>query len=379
MTQEVHLGSGACRRLDALLDRWTARSVLLVADPRAYGASGVAESWSQTLGRRRVETWTCVDGPPDLPATEAIVARLRKRPVDAVLAVGGGAAIDLAKLARRFAPGSLSVKQQLRRETPPNVERRVPFAAIPTTAGSGSEATRFAVLYVNGRKRSVAGDDLLPDAALVDSDLTQSLPHGAAAAAALDALCQGVESFWCVRADEVSRAWSAEAIALAWSNVTRFVRDRDAESREAMSRASHLAGKAINRAPTTAPHAVSYHLTSRYGVPHGMAVAMTLGAFLEFNALASDDDCLDPRGPVAVRANVARIVDLLQCDSAAQARLRIQACAASLGAPVRLEQAGVASASQLARLAASVDPQRLANNPRRISRAGLAELLFRIH
>ena len=117
--------------------------------------------------------------------------------------------------------------------------------------------------------------------------------------------------------------YATEAARLAFGNLVTATNSPTPEAREAMCRASHLAGKAINITKTTAPHALSYALTSRHGVQHGMAVAMTLALMLAFNADVTDEDCVDPRGAVAVRDRIARILNVMGTDNVEDATASI--------------------------------------------------------
>jgi alcohol dehydrogenase class IV len=295
---------------------------------------------------------------------------------DVVIALGGGTAIDLAKLI-----GTLSVQKGAERSkcsrdiamgvAAIEVEGK-PMIAIPTTAGTGSEATHFAVVYVDGEKYSVAHPSMLPDYAIVDPTLTESLPKRITAATGLDALCQAIESIWAVAATEESMGYAQEAARLAFDHLAAAVNAPTPEARRAMCRASHLAGKAINITKTTAPHALSYFLTSRYGVPHGMAVATTLRAMLAFNADVTDNDCVDPRGATAVRERIARILNVLGTDCIDEACSAISSLLSQVECPTLKE---IVVNGDLMAVVDSANIERLSNNPRRVSREKLIEVL----
>ena len=142
-----------------------------------------------------------------------------------------------------------------------------------------------------------------------------------------------------------------------------------------MSRASHLAGKAINISKTTLPHAASYAITSQYGIPHGTAVAMTLSQTLAFNLEVTEQDCLDPRGPAEVKRRLNMVLDLLEASDVHEACDRIQAFLANLRTPGTLQQAGIESEEELKALASQVNPLRLSNNPRRPTPFDLIQIL----
>jgi alcohol dehydrogenase class IV len=142
-----------------------------------------------------------------------------------------------------------------------------------------------------------------------------------------------------------------------------------------MSRAAHLAGQAINISKTTAPHALSYMLTMNYGIPHGHAVALTLGMFLEFNAGVSDEDLNDPRGVHHVRERIGEVCSLLGAQKPLDGRRAILDLMASIGMETRLGAFGIEGPVACARIVEKVNVERLSNNPRRTTRAQMAQIL----
>ena len=262
-------------------------------------------------------------------------------------------------------------------------EAAAPEAAAPEEpnepAGSGSEATHFAVVYYEGKKHSVAHEAILPRYSLVDSSLTDSLPPLWTAASGLDAFCQAVESMWAVQSDEQSRAWSRKAIALSIEHLAAAATNPCPASRDAMCEASHLAGKAINLTKTTACHALSYTMTSMLGVPHGHAVAMTLGAVMAYNYAVGENDCNDPRGSEHVRSMIDEILQLLGAEGIEEGRERIDSLVESTGLTSSLGSIGITDAETLEKLADGVNAERLGNNPRSFTREELLVMLQELH
>jgi alcohol dehydrogenase class IV len=145
-----------------------------------------------------------------------------------------------------------------------------------------------------------------------------------------------------------------------------------------MCEAAHLAGKAINISKTTAPHALSYWLTTQFGVPHGIAVAIFIGCMLEYNADVTAADCNDPRGPAEVRRRMDMILAILAANDAAAGRSKLEALITSIGASTRLRDVGVVDPDEITRLAGRANVARLTNNPRRLDVPKLVELLTSI-
>ena len=219
------------------------------------------------------------------------VKQFRKAECDSILAIGGGSAMDTAKCIKLFAkmPEGVDCLMQQYEDT------CIPLIAIPTTAGTGSESTRFAVIYRDGVKQSIAHESILPNHAILDAELLSGLPVYQKKCAMLDALCQGIESFWSVNSTGESRRYSKAAIICLLEAMDSYVYHNDIAAAERVMQASNLAGRAINITQTTAPHAMSYKLTSLYGIPHGHAVALCLPKVWR-HMLLNMHDCTDARG-----------------------------------------------------------------------------------
>lgn len=190
---------------------------------------------------------------------------------DALAALGGGSAIDIAKCVKAFYGMDSSVNF-LEQEILPN---KIPLIAVPSTAGTGSESTSFAVIYYKGRKYSVADSSLLPELVLMDASLLKPLPEYQKKVTLLDAFCHCVESYWSVQATNESRKYAKEGIYHILENYQAYLEGAE-DAAENMLLASNFAGRAINIAKTTAAHAMSYQMTKLYGFPHGHAAALCL-------------------------------------------------------------------------------------------------------
>lgn len=210
---------------------------------------------------------------------------------DIILAVGGGSVIDTAKLIRFFSTSKGNPSNYIETE-----KSKIPFYVFPTTSGTGSEATHFAVCYLDGKKYSVASKNILPTKTFIDYRFTLSNSQYLTACTGLDALSQGIESYWSVNSTKESRRYSIKAINNIYSYLLDCINSPTEKSRKALSRGSFYAGKAINISFTTAPHAYSYGITSKFGLPHGHAVAISLPYFFEYNYNVTQENCNDIRG-----------------------------------------------------------------------------------
>lgn len=374
MKQTVHLRENALAEVGGILDDCAAERVLFVVDEAAYQASGADEVLEPSLASRHVERFTGFELNPKLHDVERGVRQCRALQPNVVLALGGGTALDLAKLIGTLAAQDDNARDVITGQG--TIQSRGPaLIAVPTTAGTGSEATHFAVAYVESVKYSVAHPSLLPAYAIVDPRLTGSLPPGITVATGLDAFCQAIESIWAVGATDESIAWATSAAELAFVHLPQAVNSPTMESRLGMCLAAHQSGQAINISKTTAPHALSYAITTQYAVPHGIAVAMTLAPMLAYNSGVTADDCTDPRGPQHVRDRIAMIVNLLQADSVSDTCQKIRDLIAATGSPGSLADIGVTNDDAIADLASQVNTTRLSNNPRQTTPEALTQVL----
>lgn len=361
-------------QLAGLLDQMSVQSLFLVADAAAFRHSGAEDRLSPLFEKFHVSRFSEFEPNPKLPDVQRGVEQFRRDPTEVVLAVGGGSAIDIAKLIAAFSPHSEDARalvlsgSQLNRPS-------VPLIAVPTTSGTGSEATQFAVVYVDGVKHSVDHPQLHPAWCVLDPALTATLPPRITAQTGLDAFCQAVESLWSVRSTPLSTHDATEAVRLALANLPAAVHAPTQDSRAAMCRAAHLAGRAINITRTTASHAISYALTSDHGIPHGHAVALTLGPMLLHNHGLTSDDNNDSRGVPHVQRSLNHILDLLGCADAEEGCRRIQEFVQAVGCETRLGELGIRDDQSLRAITGKVNTERLSNNPRGLTNEQLYALL----
>lgn len=259
-----------------------ASQTLLVCKPTSFLASGAKELLASHLPNNVV---TFSDFSPNPKEADVVrgVDLFRHNTIKSIVAVGGGSALDMAKLIRCFGSTGQTLDDYLAGKLPVSAET-CPMLAIPTTAGSGSEATHFAVLYRAKQKYSIADASILPTHSLLIPELTHSLSAYQTACCGMDALAQGIESHWARGGTDESRQYAQHAIDLAMQHLERAVNAPTPEHRAAMMEAAHYAGRAINISKTTAAHAFSYILTSEFGLPHGHAVGVLLPHFIRHHA-----------------------------------------------------------------------------------------------
>jgi phosphonate metabolism-associated iron-containing alcohol dehydrogenase len=282
---DVRFGSGV---FDTLGQRLNGRTYCLVTYDDANGGGVFADL------ARRVEAMV---GPPAAlvrnigpnPDFRGLAESCRlyggaTRPIEAIVALGGGSVMDAAKVLAAADGSFARVQRHLETghlETGKGSAELggTPIIAIPTTSGTGSEVTSWATVWDTERmlKYSLASERLYPEAALVDPDLTLGLPRAITVSTGLDALSHALESIWNVNANPVSGALAETAARDVMDALPRLADDLgNAALRTRLSRASLFAGLAFSNTKTALAHALSYHLTLHHGVPHGVACSFSL-------------------------------------------------------------------------------------------------------
>jgi len=274
---------------------------------------------------------------------------------DTILAVGGGSSLDVAKCIKLYCKmesGKLYLEQEYK-------DTGVKLIAIPTTAGTGSESTRYAVIYYGGKKQSVTHASIIPDIAILEPRVLKTLPLYQKKCTMMDALCQGMESWWSVNSTEESRMLSKGAVETIMHWWHEYIFENTDESAEAVMHAANLAGQAICITQTTAPHAFSYKITSFYKLPHGHAVAVCLPEIWEY-MLVNPGRCIDARGQEYLAGVFSDIAKAMGCATPREAIgvFRGMMKEMELGRPVAVNRD-----EELEMLSTSVNPVRLKNNP----------------
>lgn len=295
-------GPGA---LGALHDFVEGRA-LLVTSPGAT-RRGLTGRLVAILGADRTHVHDRVETNPGLERLDDSLAELRGERIDTVVAVGGGSALDTGKvLAAGLGAGGARVRDLV--ETVG--KEAMPLVAVPTTAGTGSEVTPFATVWdkAAGKKLSVAGPALLPEVAVVDATLTLGAGWETTISSGLDAYAQCFEAIWNRNASPVTTALAEHGVALV-PDALRVLKDDPGslDARERMAEAALLSGLAISHTRTALAHSMSYPLTARLGISHGLACALVLPAVLEYN-LDADDGRLEE---LAHRGGLAGAHELL--------------------------------------------------------------------
>ena len=270
-------GQGQIRQLPRLVteERW------LLLTSAGFSRRGTVAQIRSLLQQTPLEIYDQITSNPELDELEALTLRFKNSGIHGIVALGGGSVIDSAKvLAVTLINGEYpTLKAALNSATSQKWQHSLPLIVIPTTSGTGAEVTPFATVWdkVSYKKFSVIGDKVFPSAALLDPNLTLSLPHEETLYTGLDAISHALESLWNINKTPISETFSWQALTLASSALPVVLKKpQDLVGREHMQQASLMAGLAISQTRTAIAHSISYPLTIQHGVPHGLACSFTL-------------------------------------------------------------------------------------------------------
>ena len=355
--QKLLLADNNYKELDDYLYEITAKRILLVCG-KSIELLEIGKYFNSLESRTGIKIIKFFEFFPN-PSYDSVVEGIKKfqeNKCDTIIAVGGGSSIDVAKCIKLYSNLNSSIIY-LEQSIAPN---NVPLIAIPTTAGTGSEATKFAVIYYNGEKQSVSHFSCIPQAVLLDSSTLETLPDYQRKVTMLDAICHALESFWSVNSTIESKEYSAEALYMIWENKESYLANEKIGNRN-MLNASYLAGKAINLAQTTAGHAMSYKLTNLYKVAHGHAVSLCISVLWPY-MVNHVDNCSDYRGSIYLYDVFKKIAEIMGCEEPMEAVQLYQ----NLLCNLNLKIPDVKNNRDFQILKTSVNPIRLKNNPIRL-------------
>lgn len=371
MPQQVYSGETAIQALETLASGHEKAVVFTDAGIRA---SGILERPLAELDKAAVPYIIndTLPAEPTCDQAQQVIDTFRESNADLIVAVGGGSVMDIAKLASITADGSCTVRDQLK--NPRIGKKTVTTVMIPTTAGTGSEATPNSIVAVPEEqlKVGIVNPEMIADAVILDGNMIRRLPRKIAASTGIDALCHAIECYTSAKANPFSDLFAMQALRLIFRNLEKACDDPDAlDAKEKMMQAAFYAGVAITCSGTTAVHALSYPLGGRYHIPHGVANAIMLMPVMQFNKSC----CIERFAEVyeAVGGTGARN----SAEKADWVIAKMDAMVQHLDIPTSLKPYGVTEADLPALVKAGVDVQRLlVNNPRTVTAAD-AEALYR--
>ena len=371
-TARLVVEPGAARRLGAIAAPVTGRNVLFVTDAglMRMGLTAPALESLREAGNT-VTVFDAVEADPSRATLEAAVSAARDAKVTGIIGFGGGSSMDVAKLAALLCGSGedLDAAWGVNQAKGP----RLPLILVPTTAGTGSEVTPVSIITVGDtEKRGVSSPLILPDIAILDAELTLSLPAPVTAATGIDAMVHAIEAYASKNANNnpISKMLATEALKLLGANIETVVTAPDTVSaRQDMLLGSCLAGMAFANSPVAAVHALAYPLGGYFHIPHGLSNALVLPHVLAFNAAETENGSWRAYAELAGHA----FPHLAGEPTPGRADAFIAALAAlseKLGLPPRLRDMQIEE-DMLPTLAADAMKQTrlLVNNPRTVTEA----------
>lgn len=307
------------------------------------------------------------------PLYESVVKGVdvfRKNSCDGIIAVGGGSAIDVAKCIKLYSniEGDGACGDYLKQSIIPS---NIPFLVIPTTAGTGSESTEYAVLYYKGVKQSIANKFLVPDTVFLDSSVLETLSIYQKKSTMMDAFSHAIESFWSVNSTCESKKYSKTALQLIMENMEGYLKNTK-EGNQNMLMAANIAGKAINITQTTAGHAMCYKITSLFDITHGHAAILCNRVLFSW-MIKNINKCIDPRGEKYLIKTFQEISYAIGCKTVEGASSKVEEIFNKLEFKIP-----VATETQFEELTMSVNPIRLRNHPIKLSEKTISKLYHKI-
>ena len=270
------------KELIIFLEKINKKKKLIITGTKSYFYSG-ANKFFRKYFNKNTNFFFKKENIPTLSELKKIILCLKKSKPDIILAIGGGSVMDYAKIAN-----NLNDLDNLKRDiifSKKKFKKIAQLIAIPTTAGSGSEVTSGAVIYINRIKYSVEGKEIIPDNFFLVPRFILKNNKKLKISSGFDAISQAIESLISLKSNQKSLEYAKMSLKLSLNNYLNFINNPNYKSSFEMCLGANLAGKAIAISKTTAPHAVSYPLTSHFGISHGNAVSITLDDFLLFNYL----------------------------------------------------------------------------------------------
>ena len=310
-----------------------------------------------------VEILDASEGEPTVDDVEAAIAVAREFGADSIVGLGGGSAMDVAKLVAALAHGSQAFDDIVGSDL--LTARALPLACIPTTAGTGSEVTPISVIEDTRAqlKKGVVSPHLVPDSAYLDPELTRTMPRNVTAATGIDALTHCIEAYVNRFSHPVVDSWAIEGVRLVGLYLERACADGgDMEAREGMLRASHLGGMCLGPVNTGAVHALAYPLGGEFHIAHGVANSLLLPHVLRFNLEAAPERYAAVAGALGVSRSGDDHADALKGVE------RIEELSARVGIERHLSAFGISENTIPHMAAAAMTVQRLLmRNPREVT------------
>lgn len=358
-------GSGKRSDLAKYIDEiGGSRGVLVCGN--SFCKNGVADEFLRLGGGKIVEIFSDIRPNPTTDNVNDCVRLMREVDADFAVALGGGSPMDCCKAACAIAKGDDNIEPYHSLGKPISAKEAIPMIAVTTTSGTASEVTNISVLTdINKNLKQPMNDPAMyPKIAVIDPELTLTVPPQVTASTGLDVLSHAIESYWSTLNQPICSACSIYAARLVFEWLEKaYTEPENLTAREKMAEASIVAGVAFSHPRTTGSHACSFPLTNIYGIPHGEACAFTLDYFVKFNAKHADSD-----------GRLDALAKDCGFDSAYEMADEISAMKKRMGMRSRLSEIGCTSDEQIAELTKKSMSMLMKRNPIALSESDIGEM-----
>lgn len=358
-------GSGKRNDLAKYIDEiGGSRGVLVCGN--SFCKNGVADEFLRLGGGKIVEIFSDIRPNPTTDNVNDCVRLMREVDADFAVALGGGSPMDCCKAACAIVRGDDNIEPYHSLGKPISAKEAIPMIAVTTTSGTASEVTNISVLTdINKNLKQPMNDPAMyPKIAVIDPELTLTVPPQVTASTGLDVLSHAIESYWSTLNQPICSACSIYAARLVFEWLEKaYTEPENLTAREKMAEASIVAGVAFSHPRTTGSHACSFPLTNIYGIPHGEACAFTLDYFVKFNAKHADSD-----------GRLDALAKDCGFDSAYEMADEISAMKKRMGMRSRLSEIGCTSDEQIAELTKKSMSMLMKRNPIELSESNIGEM-----
>ena len=358
-------GSGKRSDLAKYIDEiGGSRGVLVCGN--SFCKNGVADEFLRLGGGKIVEIFSDIRPNPTTDNVNNCVRLMREVDADFAVALGGGSPMDCCKAACAIVRGDDNIEPYHSLGKPISAKEAIPMIAVTTTSGTASEVTNISVLTdINQNLKQPMNDPAMyPKIAVIDPELTLTVPPQVTASTGLDVLSHAIEIYWSTLNQPICSACSIYAARLVFEWLEKaYTEPENLTAREKMAEASIVAGVAFSHPRTTGSHACSFPLTNIYGIPHGEACAFTLDYFVKFNAKHADND-----------GRLDALAKDCGFDSAYEMADEISAMKKRMGMRSRLSEIGCTSDEQIAELTKKSMSMLMKRNPIELSESDIGEM-----
>ena len=374
MTNNEFIGKNSTDNIKYIIQEKKITKVLIFAGKNSFYQSGINEIFKEFLFDLNPKIQFKNKYLPEISELKIFIKIINEFKPELIIAVGGGAALDLAKISNcLFGLKNDDLILNIKKNIYDTSKKFCELVAIPTTAGSGAEATSNAVVYIENVKYSIEGENIKPDYIIIEPNLILSTPKNIANAAGMDAIAQALESLLSVKSNTESVQHAKKSLSYTLENFVNHITQNTYETAYKMSLGALYAGKAINISKTTAPHALSYPFTTFFNIKHGHAVNLTLNDFLEYNYINSNKANVNFN--LNDRFNL--IFSLFNVKSINELTSNIKNISNKVGLELNFRDLNIKSKNDIDLILSNINEQRLKNNPIKLNMDSIKSILMR--